>query len=112
MSTPPKVPAPLYKPYEGLVRISVLGKEFEVPQGNILLRAFQYLAPETIPYGRFCWNEDCQYCRVEYDLGEGTQQRKALSCKLVVQPGMRVNEVAQEIRYCLRTLELKPPEKT
>ena len=106
MSTPPRVPGPLYKPYEALVKISILGKEFEVPEGNILLRAFQFLAPETVPYGRFCWNEECQYCRVHYDLGDGTPDRQALSCKLVVKDGMRINEAATEIRYCLRTLDL------
>ena len=106
MSTPPRVPGPLYKPYEALVKISILGREFEVPEGNILLRAFQFLAPETVPYGRFCWNEECQYCRVTYDLGEGTPSHVALSCKLVVKAGMRVTEMAQEIRYCLRGLDL------
>ena len=58
MSTPSGTnPGPLYKPFEKLVRISIVGKEFEVPEGNIMLRAFQYLAPENVPYGRFCWNE-------------------------------------------------------
>ena len=98
-------PGPLYKPFEKLVRITIRGKVFEVPEGNMLLRAFQYLAPETIAYGRFCWNEDCQYCRVTYDLGEGTPQRAAISCKLMVQEGMRVVDMAQEIRYCLRTVD-------
>jgi NADH dehydrogenase/NADH:ubiquinone oxidoreductase subunit G len=99
-------PGPLYKPFENLVKISILGQEHQVPQGNILLRAFQYLAPEDVPYGKFCWNEECQYCRVHYDVGEGTPVRTALSCKLVVQDGMRITEVAQEIKYCLRTLNL------
>ena len=48
-----------------------------------------------------------QYCRVDYDLGPGTQTRTAISCKLMVQEGMRVTEVAQEIKYCLRNLGLK-----
>src|ERR1041385_7145725 len=100
-------PGPLYRPYEKLVKITILGREFEVPEGNIMLRAMQYLAPEEVSYGRFCWNEDCQYCRVVYDLGEGTQARAAISCKLMVKEGMRVTEVAQEIRYCLRSLNLK-----
>jgi predicted molibdopterin-dependent oxidoreductase YjgC len=107
MSTPPRVPGPLYKPYENLVKITILNGEFQVPAGNILLRAFQYLAPETVPYGKFCWNEECQYCRVHYDMGEGTKNHVALSCKLVVADGMRVTEINQEIKYCLRTVDLK-----
>ena len=99
-------PGPLYRPYEGLITIKILGKEFQVPAGNMLLRAMQYLAPEKVAMGRFCWNEECQYCRVNYDLGPDTPNRTAISCKLMVQEGMRVTEVAQEIKYCLRKLGL------
>ena len=99
-------PGTLFRPFSRLVRITILGKEFEVPENNPLLRCFQYLAPEQVSYGRFCWNEDCQYCRVMFDLGEGTPTRAAISCKLMVQDGMRINEVTAEIKYCLRTLEV------
>jgi NADH dehydrogenase/NADH:ubiquinone oxidoreductase subunit G len=99
-------PGALYKPYERLVKISIKGKEFEVPEGNMLLRALQFLAPENISMGRFCWNEECQYCRIKFDLGDGSKEREALSCKLMVQEGMRVTDLAIEIRYCLRELEI------
>ncbi len=49
-----------FRPYEKLVEISVFGKKFQVPERNSLLRCFQFISPETIPYGRFCWNQDCQ----------------------------------------------------
>ncbi len=97
-------PGPLFKPYERLVKISIKGKEFQVPESNMLLRAMQFLAPENISMGRFCWNEDCQYCRVTWDAGEGTKSHTAISCKLMVQDGMRVTDMATEIRYCLRDL--------
>ena len=82
-------PGPMFRPYQKLVR------------------AMQYLAPEDVSYGRFCWNEECQYCRVSFDLGPGTKERVAISCKLMVEEGMRVTEMAQEIRYCLRKLGVK-----
>ena len=97
-------PGSIFRPFEKLVKITVKGREYEVPESNTLLRAFQYLAPETIPYGRFCWNEECQYCRISYDSGAGTAARAGLSCKIMVQPGMRVLELAAELRYCLRGL--------
>lgn len=100
-------PGPLFRPFDKLVKITVGDKEFQVPEGNMLLRALQYLAPEDISYGRFCWNEECQYCRVSFDLGPDTQNRLAISCKLMVQEGMRITEMAQEMRYCLRKLGLK-----
>ena len=99
-------PGPLFRPYQKLIRITIKGKEFEIPENNMLLRGFQYLAEENISYGKFCWNEECQYCRVNYDLGPDTPNRTAISCKLMVQDGMRVTEVAQEIKYCLRKLGL------
>ena len=105
------IPAPLFRPFDKLVKISLAGKDFEVPEGNMLLRALQYLSPEEVANGRFCWNEECQDCRVSFDLGEGTQERAALSCKLMVQEGMRITEMAQEIRYCLRELGLKTQEE-
>ena len=104
-------PGLMFRPYDKLIKISLTGKEFEVPEGNMLLRAMQYLSPEEVACGRFCWNEECQYCRVSFDLGEGTPVRAALSCKLMVQEGMRITEMAQEIRYCLRELGLKKQEE-
>jgi len=100
-------PGPLFRPYLRLVKITLADKEFSVPEGNMLLRAMQFLSPEDVSYGRFCWNEECQYCRVTFDLGPDSQSRVALSCKLMVEDGMRVTEMAQEIRYCLRKLGLK-----
>lgn len=99
-------PGPLLRPYEKLVKITIMEKDFMVPDNNTLLRGFQHLAPEGISYGRFCWNEDCQYCRVTYDTGEGTAARKAISCKLMVEDGMRIIDMANEIKYCLRDLDL------
>ena len=104
-------PGPVFSSLDKLIQITVKGREYSVPEGNMLLRALQYLAPDTIPYGRFCWNEDCQYCRVTYDLGEGTVPRVALSCKLMVKPGMRLVAMADEIKYCLRTLEAPPKDE-
>ncbi len=99
-------PGPVFRPYERLIKITVKGREYDVPDGNMLLRAFQYLAPENVAMGRFCWNEECQYCRVTFDNGDGTASHQALSCKLMVKDGMRVTEIADEIRYCLRELGL------
>ena len=95
-------PSSLLRPYSRLVTIELLGRKVDVPENNPLLRCLQYLAPEPISYGRFCWNEDCQYCRVTYDMGEGTHERAVLSCKLLVAEAMRIKEVSQEIRFCLR----------
>jgi 2Fe-2S iron-sulfur cluster binding domain len=98
-------PATLLQPFARLVKLQIGERTFEVPENNTLLRCLQYLAPEPVSYGRFCWNQECQYCRVTYDLGEGSERHAAIACKLMVQDGMRILEVTSEMRYCLRTLK-------
>jgi len=99
-------PATLFHPFARLAKIQIVGREFEVPENNPVLRCLQYLAPEAIAYGSFCWNQDCQHCRITFDMGEGTPTRAALACKLMVEDGLRITEISAEIRYCLRNLNL------
>ncbi len=94
--------ADIFRPYEKLVEITVLGKTFQVPERNSLLRAFQFISPETIPYGRFCWNQECQYCKVECQLSDDDQARPILSCKFLVSEGMNISEMSPELLGCLR----------
>ena len=94
------------QPYTRLVKIELLGKPVEVPDNNTLLRCLQYLAPQSISYGRFCWNNDCDFCRITWDRGPGTQVHQGLSCRMEAQEGMRIIAVSTEIRYCLRDLNL------
>ena len=91
-----------FRHYERLVPIKILGKEFQVPERNSLLRCFQFISPETIPYGRFCWNQDCQYCRVECKLPDEGESHELLSCKFMVMPGMEITNVSPELKACLR----------
>jgi hypothetical protein len=93
----------VFRPYERLVEITILGKTFLVPERNSLLRAFQFISPETIPYGRFCWNQECQYCRVNCQLSDDDQARPILSCKFIVSEGMHISDLAPELVGCLRT---------
>jgi hypothetical protein len=91
-----------FRPYEKLVEITIHGKKFQVPERNSLLRCFQFISPETIPYGRFCWNQECQYCRVSCQLPDDDEPREMLSCKFIVMAGMEVTELSQELKWCLR----------
>jgi hypothetical protein len=91
-----------FRHYERLVPIKILGKTFHVPERNSLLRCFQFISPETIPYGRFCWNQDCQYCRVECKLPDENEPHELLSCKFMVMRGMEVTELSAELKGCLR----------
>src|SRR6266576_4841240 len=79
----------VFRPYERLVQIKVLGKTFEVPEKNTILRCFQYISPETIPYGRFSWNQACQYRRRTGKLADEDQHHELLSGKFLVSPGIQ-----------------------
>src|ERR1700690_2912128 len=94
--------ADVFRPYEKLVEITILGKTFLVHEKNSLLRAFQFISPETVPYGRFCWNQECQYCKVRCQLSDDDSARPILSCKFIVSEGMDISWLAPELVGCLR----------
>jgi hypothetical protein len=88
----------LFEPYERLIRLVVAGKEFDVPENNLLLRQLSYVAPD-ISMGRYCWNGECRYCEVSYRADGRAAELPALACRLKGLPGMRVTKMALEMRY-------------
>ena len=93
----------IYRHYERLVEITVQGKKFQVPEKNSVLRCFQFISPDTIPYGRFCWNQECQYCRVTCSLPDDDKPHEMLSCKFLVMPGMAITAMSPELLWCLKS---------
>ncbi|MGH9535599.1 MAG: 2Fe-2S iron-sulfur cluster-binding protein [Terriglobales bacterium] len=91
----------LFRAYRRLVAIRLRGRMVRVPENNYLLRCFQYLCPRTVPYGAFCWNEECQNCRVHWRQGGQGKTRIGLSCKLLVREGMEITELAPELESLL-----------
>src|ERR1700686_3475986 len=92
----------VFRPYERLVEIKIMGKSFQVPEKNTILRCFQYISPKTVPYGRFCLNQDCQCCRVVGKLVDDDVPHELLSCEFLVSAGMEITELSPELEYCLR----------
>ena len=93
----------LYEPYERLVTLRYLGKELRVPENNLLLRCFQFTAPEDVPYGDFCWNGDCHNCALT--LLRGGERIEALACQTPVAEGDEIVEAGPELRRTLAALE-------
>jgi len=89
----------LYEPYQKLIRLVILGRVFQVPENNLLLRQMQYVAPD-IGSGRYCWNGECRYCEVEYCRGSAPAQ-PALACRVKGLEGLRVTKLASEMKYNL-----------
>ena len=88
----------LYEPYEKLIRVVVLGKVFEVPENNLLLRQMAFAAPD-IGCGRYCWNGECRYCEVSYEQDGANTEHAALACRVKGLEGMRVTKLSFEMKY-------------
>ncbi len=97
----------LFKPFDRMVTITVLGRPLEVPEKNVLLRCFQFLAPDTVPYGKFCWNNECGNSKFYYRLPGDELERKARACWFEVVEGMEITVLSAELKYVLRSV-LKP----
>src|SRR5262245_19405419 len=90
----------IYRPYSRLVRVRIREIWFEVPENNILLRCFQYIAP-GVPYGPFCWNGDCENDRIRYREAAGGVQKTGLACQVLVRDGMELDEISPELARVL-----------
>lgn len=86
----------IFEPFERLIKIEILGRRYNVPENNTLLRCFQYLSMKTISFGDFCWNGDCANCQVW--LEEDAKEKLALSCRTKVREQMKIVRVSQEIK--------------
>ena len=100
-----------YDSYERLITVVILGKRFEVPENNLLLRQMQFVAPD-IGYGRYCWNGECRACEVVYRRDPDGPDLPALACRIKGVEGMRVTKLAFEVKYNMGdALAAAAPEK-
>lgn len=90
----------LYEPYSKLVKLKVLGREFEVPEKNTLLRCYQFVSPATVPMGNFCWNGECHNCQVT--LRRDRFARVCLSCQTTVREGDSLEHISPDITRALK----------
>lgn len=93
------MPSDLFLESQRLLRVSVLGREMQMPEHDSVLRGLQYAAPEMTAFGRFCWNGDCRKCTVT--VRDGASESSAQACQLDVCEGMRVTSVSTEIQRLL-----------
>jgi hypothetical protein len=96
-----------YEPYERLITLVVLGKAFEVPENNLILRQLQFVS-EDIGYGRYCWNGECRYCEITYEQQGG--EHAGLACRVKGLPGMKITKLAAEMKYNMSAALAAAPE--
>jgi 2Fe-2S iron-sulfur cluster protein len=68
-----------------------------VPENNCLLRSLQFVAGESIAYGRFCWNDECGNCEVTRISPATGAPEVVRACQARVYPGMRITVVSDDI---------------
>jgi hypothetical protein len=88
----------VYEPYRRLIRVVILGKTFQVPENNLLLRQMQFVSAD-VGYGRYCWNGECRNCEVRYRVGPEGPEHSALACRIKGQESMRITQLAFEVKY-------------
>lgn len=87
-------------PYEKLVEIRIRGKAFQVPENNLFLRGMQYLEPERVPYGDFCWNQQCFNCQCT--LRRKGEERPVLCCQEKALEGDELTKISPQVEEVLR----------
>jgi len=87
----------LFEPFDHLIEIEILGRRLEVPDNNCLLRSLQYVAGDSIAYGRFCWNDECGNCEVTCVTPETGEPAVVRACQAKVWPGMKISALSEDI---------------
>jgi hypothetical protein len=85
----------ILEPYGRLIVLRILGREFLVPENNLFMRCFQFLAPERVPYGDFCWNAQCFNCRCT--LKRAGAESSILTCQTYVEEGDELTEISPQV---------------
>lgn len=88
----------LYDHYDRLIPIYVISRRYDVPENNTILRCFQYINTQSIGYGKFCWNGECENCRIHYLDPSTGKEVAVLSCQTLVKENLVVTRLSPEIR--------------
>jgi len=91
--------ANILEPYEKLLQVRILGKSFRVPEHNLFLRCFQFLEPERVPHGDFCWNAECRNCACT--LSRGGVARPVLACQTAAEEGDELTALSPQVQQVL-----------
>lgn len=87
----------LYKPFDRLIKIEIMGVELEVPENNTLLRAFQFLGVD-FDSAKLCWNGECENCHFAYSEGDGSEVKSALACQQIAFDNMNIVKLPEGIK--------------
>jgi hypothetical protein len=87
----------LLEPYTKLIRITINGKPYDVPENNTLLRVLQYMNCD-LAYTRYCWNGDCRNCAFRYISRRTGNEVEALGCQMRCFPNIQITQPPDGVR--------------
>jgi len=87
----------IFAPYERLIEIEVLGKTYEVPENNSILRCLQFLEMDAVSNADLCWNGECLLCQVQ--ILNGDKQRSVIACRTNAVAGMQIVGISRDVPF-------------
>jgi len=87
----------MFAPYERLIEIEIVGRKFEVPENNSILRCMQYLQMKSISNADLCWNGDCLNCQVW--IGNGAKEKAVIACRTNAKHGMKIVRISKDLPF-------------
>lgn len=91
----------LFTPFGRTISLKVCGHEFDVPEKTQILRCLQYLYPEDISLGDFCWNNECGNCEVVFRQEGEKVLRRTRCCQFMASDGMELVDLSPELERCV-----------
>jgi predicted molibdopterin-dependent oxidoreductase YjgC len=85
----------IFEPYDRLIAVNILGREFAVPANNSILRCLQFLSMESISEADLCWNGECMDCQVWIESGE--KEKALIACRAPAEEGMKIVRLSEAI---------------
>ena len=82
--------------------LEINGKVYQIPAGQPLLRALQYLELKGVSIevtrGPFCWNGDCKSCVCDFE-AEGQQKTGERVCRFRVKGPVKMNRINDNFKF-------------
>jgi NADH dehydrogenase/NADH:ubiquinone oxidoreductase subunit G len=92
----------LFEPFDKLIEIDVMGRRFEVPENNTIMRCLQYIRLDAVSYGEFCWNGECLNCQVW--LRSGDKEKPVLACRTNAFENMEIVRVSESVEPAIESI--------
>jgi NADH dehydrogenase/NADH:ubiquinone oxidoreductase subunit G len=92
----------LFEPFDKLIEIDVMGRRFEVPENNTIMRCLQYIRLDAVSYGEFCWNGECLNCQVWIRYGD--KEKPVLACRTNAFENMEIVRVSEGVEPAIESI--------